>query len=171
MTKDYWMLIKFLLGMLLRWGIFVIPTLIYLMFHFNLSYWYLLTLIPFLGWHSSLEPTHHKLGQYGSVFRAFHIKPLYWFCDMWQYLADCVVKYKPITEETTNKVRTYVYLVLAQGQPTYWSKNLEKKFETYYAIEKLTKIEFWKKTFETYWPSSSSKHEIAQIMPYDQIKN
>jgi len=131
-TKQYWQIIKFLFGMILR-----------------------------LGFYPNFEHIVFKMGHLSPVLRAFRLKPIYWFTDMIFYFSSLLELKKPMSESTTNKIRMYIMLVNAEHQPTVWTKLVKKRIKQTQDFKKYMSFKmYWINVFSIYWDPSTSLGQI-----------
>lgn len=150
MTKNHHFIWKFIIGMICKLG--------------------------FFG--NNGEHILYKLPIITPIARLYRLKPLYWFFDMWEYLSAGVTIKRSIQEETTCKIRMYLYLMYAEinNQETYWTKKIKDKIinseelKPYFTIgcsrNSLLEL-YFRNVFSTYW---SPFHIVYKNMPYNLLK-
>lgn len=116
------------------------------------------------------------------VARLYKVYPIYWLLDIYAYISSYFTVRKTIEEETTVKIRLYLYLVYADinNQSTIWTEKIKdriinspdgKEIASHLAegidLRKWTLSYYFKAAFLEYW---GSNHIIAKNMDYELLK-
>lgn len=113
-----------------------------------------------------------KLDHLSPIFRAYrYSRWLCWLTDSFFYLGSLFTVKRPISEETTNKIRMFLFLVNAtRFGHTIWTKKVLRLIETKLGAEDVEDINgYFKKAFQTYW-HSGPKMEIWEKMPFGLLR-
>lgn len=119
----------------------------------------LLGFIIRLGFFPNGEHIAFKPSILAPIARCWHIKPIYWVLDAFEWLGSLIDYSNP---QTTTKIRLYLYLICAELQPTVWTKLIKKM----YAKETTLERAFSNIYFIYFGP----KHVCYTSMRYDMLK-
>jgi hypothetical protein len=120
----------------------------------------------------------YKLPIVSPITRLYKLRPLYWFFDMWEYFSSTISIKRSIKEETTCKIRLYLYLMYAEinNQETSWTKKIKnailnsEEMKPYFTIgcSRVSLLElYFRNVFREYWFEG---HVVYQNMPYNLLK-
>jgi len=144
------------------------PLLIYAALRGNVGFiWHFsLGLLLRCGFFPNGEHICLKIHHLSPIFRAFHIKPLYWLTDILFYVSvrhSFRVDYK---KSTTRKVRAFLFLTQAENQPTVWTKLAKGYIQKIGQRKGFPLHVFWKEIFREYFGDNS---DIFLKMPYSYV--
>lgn len=134
LTKDYRFTNRYIVGMILRSIVLLCVPASIAMIAWGLDWWWFLPGIVVFPWYPNGEPLLSRPHHLAPVARLYRLRPLYLILDIFALVSLAIALKKPISEETTNKIKFFPYLWQAEDQPTpftRWMKRLIMKTEDY----------------------------------------
>lgn len=124
LSRNYKYTNKFLLGMFLRSLVICVPTLF--ITEIGVGLW-LIPLASLCCWYPNGELLILKPHHLAPVARLYRLYPIYWFLDVFAYISFKISIKISISVETTNKIKIFPYLWLAEKQPTFWTRLIKRE--------------------------------------------
>jgi hypothetical protein len=136
----------------------------------QLRFW--LGMVLRLGFYPNFEHILMKPSHLAPLFRHLRIKPVYWVLDFFEYVGS-IFEYKTGASHATNKIRSYLYLALAElrNQETFWTKRIKKLVWKAVEEEYVSSYEeYFKLVFDAYWAPGCDKYEINLSIPKNLLR-